>query len=125
MVGRTVGQDQFCRPGQFLRSAAPHHPGFGSSRRVIDPVDVGEIIVRAGNGRAPGHHAAPIVVPVAQINSPSGMAGALPCASTLSQALTNSADPGPIDLLPQIDVMRVNSVLSMGSKQTQVVRYGR
>ncbi len=97
------------RPGSF--SIAAPIAGFGLQRRVVDPVHIGEEIV--GADAMLGHHAAhrgavAAVVVLLDAGASSG--------DTFRKVRTRTRDPR-IDLLPQIDVMRIRACLSRSNTQ--------
>ena len=104
MVGRAVGQDQLAA-GKFCDRRA--HRGVGLQRRMIDLVHVGQIIV--GVHAVLGHHAAhagAVAAVIVLLDHAGFFRG------DLEKRADEFADPR-IDLLPQIDVMRVQRVVEI------------
>ena len=113
VIGRAVGQDQLAA-GQLRDRCA--HRGIGLERRVIDPVHIGEVVV--GAHAMLGHHAAhggAVTAVIVLLDAPRLLGVDLePVADEL-------ADPG-IDLLPQIDVMRIERVVEVEHPGVDVVK---
>ena len=104
MVGRAVGQDQLAA-GKFC-DRSPHR-GVRLQRRVIDLVHVGQIIV--GMHAMLGHHAAhagAVAAVIILLDHAGFFRG------DFQVSADELADPG-VDLLPQIDVMRVQGVVEI------------
>ena len=104
MVGRAVGQDQLAS-GQFCDRRA--HRRIGLQRRMIDLVHIGEIVV--GAHAVLGHHAAHGGAVAAVIVL---LDHARFLRRNLQIVRDELADPR-IDLLPQIDVMRIQRVVEI------------
>ncbi len=104
MVGRAVGQDQLA-PGQFCDRQA--HRRVRLQRRMIDLVHISEIVV--GVHAMFGHHAAHggAVAAVVVLLDPARFRRGY-----LEPGADELADPH-IDLLPQIDVMRIQRVVEI------------
>src|SRR3954465_616293 len=104
VIGRTVGQDQLA-PGE-LGDRGPHR-GVRLKWRMVDLMHIGEIIVGmyAMFGHHPAHRGA--IAKVVVFLDPAGFLGcyAKKCADEL-------ADPC-INLVPEIDVMRVQRVVEV------------
>ena len=104
MVGRAVGQDQFA-PGKFGDRRA--HRRVRLQWRMIDLMHIGEIIV--GAHAVLGHHAAH-----------GGAIAAVVVFLDPARFLRRNLEPGGdeladphIDLLPQVDVMRIKRVVEI------------
>ena len=104
MIGRAVGQDQLAARQPFDRRT---HRRIGLERRVIDLMDVSEIVV--GGDAVFGHHAAHAgaeALVVVLLDAP-GFDRV-----DLEELADVFADPG-IDLLPEVDVMRIERVVQI------------
>ena len=104
MVGRAVGQNQLA-PGKFC-DRSPHRR-VRLQRRVIDLVHIGQIIV--GVHAVLGHHAAhagAVAAVIVLLDHAGFFRG------DLQERADELADPR-VDLLPQIDVVRVQRVVEI------------
>ena len=104
VIGRAIREDQLA-PRQFC-DCSPHR-GIRLQRRVIDLVDVSEIIIRMhamlGHHAAHGGAVAPVIILLDAARFLGGYA---------EKARDELTDPR-IDLLPQIDVMRIQRVVEV------------
>jgi len=104
MIGRAVGEDQFAA-GQAGDGLAHRRVRF--QRRMIDLVDISEVIV--GGDAVFGHHAAhagavALVVVLLDATRLDGI--------DFQEIADVGADPR-VDLLPQVDVMRIQRVVEI------------